>query len=193
MTLLNKPDQTRVREHLARELVAPVHLLTYIDSPTCKSCDATVSLLQEVARLSDRVRVEVVERAAAPERAASFGVDKTPAIVALAGADGELRDTRMRFFGVPSGYELVSLIEAIVAASRGAPRLAPATQAFLDRLDRPLHLQVFVTPSCPTAPAPWPWCTAWLWPARRCAPTWSRSSSSRTWPTATTSTVSRAR
>jgi glutaredoxin-like protein len=152
MTLLNKPDQAHVREHLVSQMVAPVHLLTFIDSPTCQSCAATVSLLQEVAGLSDRVWVEVLERAAAPERAATYGVDKTPAIVVLAGADGELRNTRMRFFGVPTGYEVVSLIEAIVAGSKGEVRLAPATRAFLDRLDRPLHLQVFVTPTCRHCP-----------------------------------------
>jgi alkyl hydroperoxide reductase subunit AhpF len=63
-----------------------------------------------------------------------------------------LRDTGIRFFGIPAGHEFSSLVDAVVAASRAEPKLAPPTAAWLSALDRPLHLQVFVTPTCPYCP-----------------------------------------
>ena len=56
-------------------------------------------------------------------------------------------DGRVRFFGMPSGYEFASLVEAIVDTSRGRTRLSDATRAALAALRAPLHFQVFVTPT----------------------------------------------
>jgi alkyl hydroperoxide reductase subunit AhpF len=45
-------------------------------------------------------------------------------------------DTGIRFFGIPSGYEYMSLLEAIVDASRGQTELSPATKEALKKLTR---------------------------------------------------------
>ena len=46
-------------------------------------------------------------------RAAAFGIAHIPAIALL--RDGE--DTRVRFLGAPSGYEFMSLVDAVAPAS----------------------------------------------------------------------------
>jgi len=74
-------------------------------------------------------------------------VDKIPAIV----VKGE-RDYGVRFYGVPAGYEFSSLLEAIKAVSPGESGLAPETKEALRGLEAPLHLQVFVTLTCPYCP-----------------------------------------
>ena len=73
---------------------------------------------------------------------AEYGVDKIPAI-AIVGH----KDYGVRYYGIPSGYEFSSLIEAIVDVSRGETELLPATRETLAGFVEPLHFQVFVTPT----------------------------------------------
>lgn len=49
--------------------------------------------------------------------------------------------------GMPLGYELTTLVWAIVEAGRDAPSLSPASLARLAELDRPVELRVYVTPT----------------------------------------------
>jgi alkyl hydroperoxide reductase subunit AhpF len=53
----------------------------------------------------------------------------------------------VRYDGLPWGYELSSLVGAIVEAGRNEPSLRDDSVAALDGLDRDLALDVFVTPT----------------------------------------------
>ncbi len=57
------------------------------------------------------------------------------------------RDAGVRYDGLPWGYELGSLVGAIVEAGREEPTLRPDSLAALEQLDRDLALEVFVTPT----------------------------------------------
>jgi glutaredoxin-like protein len=83
------------------------------------------------------------------EKAESMGIDKIPALAVL-GGEGE--DYRIRFFGIPAGYEFTSLLETITMVSHRDSGLTPATREKLKALPGPLDLQVFVTPTCPYCP-----------------------------------------
>ncbi|HEX9246577.1 MAG TPA: glutaredoxin, partial [bacterium] len=71
-----------------------------------------------------------------------YGVDRVPAIVVL-GA----RDYGIRYYGLPGGYELATLLDIIVDAGRGAADLEAETRAAVAQLPADVHLQVFVTPT----------------------------------------------
>ncbi len=150
MPFLNDEDRKIVRKHF-EGLINPVRLLVFTEARGCTYCQQTRQLVEELAELSDHIELEILDRAVEPERAASYGVDKVPAIVLLTGGP-EPRDTGIRFYGIPSGYEFSTLIDDVLVVSRGELRLAPATLAWLATLDHPLHLQVFVTPTCPYCP-----------------------------------------
>jgi alkyl hydroperoxide reductase subunit AhpF len=74
---------------------------------------------------------------------AKYGVDKAPALVVL----GDGADTRIRFYGANTGYEFVSLVEAVLLAGTGDLELEPETVASLAAVDTPMHIQVFSTPT----------------------------------------------
>jgi glutaredoxin-like protein len=76
-----------------------------------------------------------------------LGVDKIPAI-AIIGAE----DYGVRFYGIPSGYEFTSLLHAIRMVAAGKPELTEETMKALAEVTEPVHLQVFVTPTCPYCP-----------------------------------------
>ena len=53
----------------------------------------------------------------------------------------------IRLYGLPTGYEFGSLIDAIMDVSKGDSGLSPATRTALASLERDVHLQVFSTPT----------------------------------------------
>jgi glutaredoxin-like protein len=77
-------------------------------------------------------------------------VDKVPAIVVLKD-DGQ--DSGIRFFGIPGGYEINSFLSAVLAVSGHVEPLPPAILERISKIDKPVHIQVFVTPTCPYCPA----------------------------------------
>lgn len=150
MTLLNAKVQTQIRQEFAH-LAAPVKLLVFTQSFECQHCQETRQLVEEVAALSDQLSVQVYDLVADQEVAAQYNIDKIPAVALVRGGEQE-RDYGIRFYGIPSGYEFTTLIQDIVMVSRGDSGLKQQTTAQLAKLAEPVHLQVFVTPTCPYCP-----------------------------------------
>jgi glutaredoxin-like protein len=148
MALMDKNTQDQVRELLSG-VQSPVTLAMFTQEFECNYCTETRQIAEEVAALSDHVSVETYDFVANSDMAESLKIDKIPAIAVL-GENGQ--DYGIRFFGIPSGYEFTSLLEAIMLAGSGSADLDKPTLAFLDSLETPLHLQVFVTPTCPYCP-----------------------------------------
>ncbi len=145
MPLMDDNTREQVRALLA-DLTGPVKLLVFSQQFECQMCAETRQICEEVAELSDKITVEVRDFVADESLAQGMDIDKIPAI-ALLGADD--KDYGIRFYGIPSGYEFMSLLEAIKLVSTGNLELSAETLRALDALEGELHLQVFVTPTCP--------------------------------------------
>ncbi len=148
MPLMDQDTQNQVRDLLAG-IKSPVTLQMFSQESGCGYCKETQQILEEIAELSDLVSIQVSDFAADKALAESLSVDKIPAVAVL-GDDGQ--DYGIRFYGIPSGYEFTSLLEAIILVGTGELGITDSTRAFLDSLEEPLHLQVFVTPTCPYCP-----------------------------------------
>jgi glutaredoxin-like protein len=148
MALMDKETQKQVRELLS-VVKSPVTIQMFTQEFECGYCRETRQIVEEVAELSDQVTVQVHDFQAENELAESLKIDKIPALAIM--GEGE-KDYGIRFYGIPSGYEFTSLLEAIIAVGVGTFELDQSTIAFLNSLDAPLHLQVFVTPTCPYCP-----------------------------------------
>lgn len=126
----------------------PVTLVTF----TRPDDTDTRELVEELAALSGgRVAAELHDLERDRDEAQRYGIDKAPAIAVLGDASGR-RDFGIRFFGVPRGYEFGALVEDMRMASAAEAGLSEQTRAVLAHLDAPLHIQVFVTPTCPYCP-----------------------------------------
>ncbi len=142
MAILNAQTVADVRKHLGA-LPNPVKLVVFSQSlEAADLCVQNEQLVREVAELSDKISVEIVNPAVDRERAEGYGVDRVPAIV-VEGA----RDYGIRFYGVPAGYEFSNLIDSIVVASTGEPALAETTKASLAGLATDVDIKVFSTPT----------------------------------------------
>ena len=145
MPLLREED----RQHLLKEFEAlqnPIKLLMFTQELECQYCRETRMIAEEVAELSDAISLEVYNFVTDKEVAQQYDIDKIPAIAVLRGGD-EPKDYGIRYFGIPSGYEFSSLIEDVMMVSRGESGLSEATKSLVAKLTKPVHIQVFVTPT----------------------------------------------
>ncbi|MCX8103387.1 MAG: thioredoxin family protein [Candidatus Bipolaricaulota bacterium] len=147
MPLLTEQNKKQVQKVL-EGLVNPVTIHYFTQEFECEPCQIAHELLKEVTALSNKLTLKVYEFKNEHEIAQRFGVDKIPAIV----LEGQ-KAYGIRFFGVPAGYEFGAFLEDVVDVSRGTAQLSAETQTLLNTLIKPLHIQVFVTPTCPYCPA----------------------------------------
>ena len=143
MPLLSAQDTETLRQHLSA-IDTPVTILFFTQTiGGSESGPVARQILDEVARLNDKITIVEKNFILDIEDRAKHGVDKSPAIVIL--ADGQ--DTRMRVFGAPTGFEFVGLVEAILIAGTGKLDLQEETLALISAVDKPMNIQVFSTPT----------------------------------------------
>ena len=145
--MLNEEVKQDVKKQF-ESLQNDVRLVVFTQKVECQYCTENRTLSAEVAGLSDKLSLEIYDFVADSNKADQYGVDKIPATVIIG-----RKDHGIRFFGIPAGYEFTSYLEAIKLVSTGETGLSDKTKAFLDGLERDLHLQVFVTPTCPHCPS----------------------------------------
>jgi alkyl hydroperoxide reductase subunit AhpF len=135
-------DEAKVRRLLA-ELERPVGLVVALGPepsplPGARELDfgaETIRIVEGIAALSERVSCRVEERPP--------GVEHFPAVSVL--PEGE--DVGIRYYGLPWGYELGSLIGALREAGRRESSLRPESLERLAGLEQDLTIDVFVTPT----------------------------------------------
>jgi glutaredoxin-like protein len=156
MDILTKEVREATEKRFSENLVDEVKVIHFTQEPSrlvvpdylkgqeCAFCRETKALMKEVCAVSEKIQLVMYDFVADAEKAETFGIDKIPATIITKNAEKNIR-----FFGIPSGYEYASLIEAIVDISRGKTNLAPETKEALKEIDKPIHIQTFVTPTCP--------------------------------------------
>ena len=146
MALLSEDDRKYLQGEFGK-MTEPIKLVLFTRENGCASCSDTLQLLEETASLSDKIEVVTYDLVRDSEIATTYNVDRAPTVV-VQGSE----DVGIRFYGIPSGYEYSTLIEDIIDLGTGAISLAPDTKDALAHLAEPVHIQVFVTPSCPYCP-----------------------------------------
>jgi alkyl hydroperoxide reductase subunit AhpF len=143
VAIFRPEDEARVRELFA-ELERPVELLVAHGPEETPLAGAardidfgaqTERVVRGLAELSENVSVRVEEEPP--------GFERYPAV----SVQPEGRDAGIRYYGLPWGYELGSLIGAVLEAGRPESSLRRESLERLAALDRELAIDVFVTPT----------------------------------------------
>jgi len=113
----------------------------------CETCRDNRLLMEELVSLSDKIKIEVYDFLKDKEKVKSYQIDKIPATAIV----GE-KDYGIRFYGLPAGYEFSTLIHAIKLVSEGESGISEINKAKLNTFTKPIHIQVFVTLTCPYCP-----------------------------------------
>jgi glutaredoxin-like protein len=152
MPLISEKDAQHLRQEFENGMVSPVKLVMFTQTVECQFCTETRQIVEEVAGLSDKITAEIYNFVTDKAMADMYGIDKIPAIAILRTEEGQDTDYGIRFYGIPSGYEFTSIIEDILDVSRGDSGLQPKSRDAVAGLTKPVHFQVFVTPTCPYCP-----------------------------------------
>ncbi len=147
MTNLLNEQITKQIQEVFSGLKDPVEMLFFGAEQNCQYCDETRQLAEEVAALSEKISICVYDLKKDDEIAKTFGVDSTPHLVMAAKDDEGTQDLGVHFRGIPSGHEFTSFIQALLIVSSRDSGLREPTRAFLKALEKPISLQVFVTPT----------------------------------------------
>ena len=154
-SLIKDQQKAQLKRTFRKDLKANVELRLFTQRPSpitvpgreCKYCVETQQMVEDLAALSPKLSLEVIDIFSQPELAKEEGISRVPAL-----AFGPKGKAKLRFFGIPGGYQLSVLVENIRTMSRGVSPLSIATRKGLRGIDQLVHIQVFVTPTdteCP--------------------------------------------
>jgi len=146
MAMISEKDKEMIRKKF-EEIKNPVKLINFTQQIECEYCKNTRKIMEELSALSDKISLEIYNFQLDKQKAEEYKIDKIPA-TAIIGS----KDYDVRYYGIPAGYEFTSLIEDIIDVSKGEPGLSQETIDKLNQIQKDVHLQVFVTPTCPYCP-----------------------------------------
>jgi alkyl hydroperoxide reductase subunit AhpF len=142
MPLITEEVAGQLKEEFAR-LVSPVRLAVFSQSLADPESEQVKRLVEEVAAVDARLSAESYNFVLDKEKVEALGIQRSPAIAVM----GAEKDYGIRMYGLPSGYEFGTLVEAILDVSSGDSGLSEPTRTALKGIAKPVHLQVFSTPT----------------------------------------------
>jgi glutaredoxin-like protein len=144
--LLNEQVISQVKQAFV-QMKEPVQLLLFTSRENCDYCAEIRQLLDELVTVDDKLGLTIYDLQDNADIAAQFNVDKSPVIVVTARDGDQIVNYGIQYAGIPSGHEFGVLINDILLVSERDSGLSEAVRDFLKHLEKPLHLQVFVTPT----------------------------------------------
>ena len=154
-SLIADKDKAPLKRAFRKDLTKEVTVRLFTQKPSlvtvpgreCRYCAQTQQLMEELAALSPKLHLETVDFYQQPQAARDSGVVRIPAILL-----GATDSSRVKFYGIPMGYGLAPVVEGIKTISRGVSPLSMDTRKKLRQINKPVHIQVFVTPSDASCP-----------------------------------------
>jgi glutaredoxin-like protein len=146
----------KIKEQIAKiflSLVEPVGIAFFGSSEENReTCADTQNLLTELAGLSDRIHLKIFDIDQDPAIANEYNVENAPATIIGDWVNDRVEYRGIHFYGIPAGHEFTSLIRDILMVSARNSGLSKESRTYFQELDGPVHIQVFVTPTCPYCP-----------------------------------------
>ncbi|MHA2059575.1 MAG: protein disulfide oxidoreductase [Candidatus Ranarchaeia archaeon] len=147
MSFISDTDRQKIRDEYFSKLEDNVKLVYFTQENECMTCSAMNILYNDIAKMSEKITLEVYDFVKDEKQKQLYGIDKIPALAVVG-----KKDYGVRFFGSPIGYEFTPLILSIIDVSLGRTSLAPPIKAKLKDIQKPVHIQVFTSPTCPLCP-----------------------------------------
>jgi alkyl hydroperoxide reductase subunit AhpF len=149
MAILTDQVKRQLQDRFAEQLSGPVELTLYVRPGSgrlilpsglgCATCEDARQLVEDVREAApDQIGVRVVD-----VTGEETDVHEVPTLTL--GSPGET--PRIRWQGLPAGYEFATVVDAVERVSSGAHGLAETSMEALARLTDPVDVMVFATPT----------------------------------------------
>ncbi len=129
------------------QLMEDVKLIVFTQENECQFCKETRDIVLELGTLSPKIKIKVYDFVLNGDEVLKYNIKKIPAI-AIVGSS----DYGIRYYGVPAGYEFSAFTDAILDVSKGKTTLPELIKKKLAEIKKPVHIQAFVSPTCPYCP-----------------------------------------
>ena len=150
MALIRDEDKKYLMDEFGKYVSNDVDIVVFTTSKEdCKYCKESIELATEVSELSDKIHFVHYTMEDNKDIASKFSVTKYPTTIVT---KHDSTDGRIRYSGLPSGYEFGSLIEDIKNVSKWEVDVSSKALEIIKKIDKPLNIKVFVTPTCPYCP-----------------------------------------
>ena len=146
MGYIQDKDKKYLKGEFDKNLKEDVYILVFVGD-NCQYCSVASAISQEVAELHPKIHFE--EHTIGDELSKEYGLEHAPTVVIT---DKDKYRGRIRYVGLPSGYEFSSMIEDIIDVSRRTAEVSQEVLEKLMKIDKPILIQIFVTPTCPYCP-----------------------------------------
>ncbi len=149
MSVLNEDVKKQLREILM-QMKNDVKLVSFTE-PAEELGENLMEFMTEFAELSDKISYESLEyqKSNPSDEVKKYDIERAPAFLVL---DSEGNDKNMRFYGLPSGYEINAFLAAVIEQSGVEEELPEALIKRIQAIKEPMNIKVFVTMSCPHCP-----------------------------------------
>ncbi|MBN2103859.1 thioredoxin family protein [bacterium] len=143
--MLREEDKKQIQAQL-KDMKDPVRFVFFTQqmAGTCQYCIETETLLKELVEISELLSLKILNYITDKDDVKSLSIDKIPATAVQAD-----KDAGIRFYGIPTGYEFAAFLQMILALSQGNSGLDDILKERLHQIQNPVHIQTFVTPTCP--------------------------------------------
>jgi len=148
MALLNE-DLTTQLQGILGQMKDEVQVALFTSTDTCESCEDTINFMQEVSAIADKVNLIQYDMVDHEDYAKELDITLTPSIVLL---DKNKKNNGIKFNGIPAGHEINSFITGLIEVSGAGEELPETFMKRLEKVDKPVHIKVFVTLGCPHCP-----------------------------------------
>lgn len=147
MKLFNQELEEQLKE-VFNEMKAPIELLHFTKAGAYTS-EETKQYMEEIAALSDKISLKVVDADSSPELVSQYAIELVPSTVFL---NDKGSYEGVKFNGIPAGHEINSFVSAILEVSGAGEEAPEELKAYLESLKEPVNIKVFITLGCPHCP-----------------------------------------
>ncbi len=145
--MLSEADRASLERKFAQGMKEDITLLLFFDEGSGTGKEL-IELANALSGISTRIKVDIqpADDGKNP-RMRELHIEHWPCLVLVKG-----EFARIRYYGVPAGYELPSLIDAIVELSSASTPLSPKARSALATVRRRANIKIFILTTCQFCP-----------------------------------------
>lgn len=145
--MISEADRGALERKFSLGMKDEVTIELFVDGGTVLSKQLS-ELANALSGLNDKIKVSVREaQDGKDQRFKDLRLEHWPVMILTKGDS-----SRIRYYGLPIGYELPAITDAIVELSMARTPLSPKARSMLSTVRRKANIKVFVLTTCPFCP-----------------------------------------
>ncbi len=148
MALLNEEIRQSLNEVFSG-MKNEVTIALFTKDADCATCEDTLNFMKEIEEVGKKIKLEVYDFDKDTDKVKQYNVERTPSIILL---DSNKKDNGIKFYGIPAGHEINSLITGLLEVSGAGEEMPAGLKERVAKINKPIDIKVFVTLACPHCP-----------------------------------------